>query len=1050
MASSIISTATNEVGTEKSLVAIDRSLEHYPKLVKAIAAGTSVILLDGDKDAIAQISQALSETGAENLSIICHGKPGTLYFGNKPLNASNIDKYSYLLSEWGVKEIELYACRVAADEKFIRRLHQLTGANIAASREKVGNIAFGGTSQLENRTGENNWLSEAIANYPGLLEIEFTPSKDSPIELKDNVAYFVFGDFNKDKKLDRVVLKEAIDPDNFSSTTKVSLQLGNGKGKFKTSGKSLELLGFPTDIQIGELDKDGNLDVVAVTSADDPTTFETLNKVTALKGDGKGKLTVDTKLDIKNVGLISFADVNNDGLDDLSLTKFSPESSTNKIEILLRNNKGFKAAENSPFPTNREYNPVAIADFNGDGIMDRATSVFDYTSNKTTVSIDLGNKKGKFKPVKNSSIELEGSGWVEVGEFNGDGNLDLAVQTNSWNPETYTNNSKVSLLLGEGEGKFTLDAEVPLGENDSLTNIEDINNDGLDDIALNSFESSVESGIGVYFGKKNGKLGKSVDVKVENPINLVRGGDVNNDGKQDLVVLQGTYNAPKIQVLLGDGKGKFKEGKTVELEGNAPYTFKLADINGDRKLDIVAEEFVFDEVDGTINQTRAWLGNGKGNFNPVGEPTQVKDNAKSATGYFDGDKNLDLVVTRNVYNSYSLNIVTQLLSGSGDGKFTPKPGGIPGLKNVRMLEAGDFTGDGKTDLLAVKSVSSEDTSPPGTVPAGGGLRKDSFEVWKGNGKGDFSLVEGSKVELEEPSDRILVGDFDGDGKLDVAATQNSYIILEEPAPVAEPEAELAASRTEPSIVPPEPGYGSTISVFLGKGKGNFAPAKTLETKQFGDFALGDFNGDGNIDVAQTKYFSYETTNKFSVLLNQGEKPPEAVKSNKSYTLKENEPDLILRGNRKIDGTGNELDNQIVGNSKANKLEGLAGDDILTGGKGKDSFEFGSDRSFNPEEFGVDIITDFKSVQKDTIALSKTAFDKLESVIGKGFSVIAEFDTVNGDKKAETSEAFIVYNQKTGDLFYNANGSEPGFGSGGLFATLEGAPELKASDFSIVK
>ena len=195
-----------------------------------------------------------------------------------------------------------------------------------------------------------------------------------------------------------------------------------------------------------------------------------------------------------------------------------------------------------------------------------------------------------------------------------------------------------------------------------------------------------------------------------------------------------------------------------------------------------------------------------------------------------------------------------------------------------------------------------------------------------------------------------------------------------------------------------------------------------------------------------------------MLLNQGsvEEPEpnpevtEAVKSAKSYTLKKGEKDLILRGNRKINGTGNHLDNQIAGNSKANQLEGFAGDDILTGGKGKDSFEFGGAATFKKADLGVDIITDFQSSQKDTIVLSKTTFDKLESSIGKGFSVIAEFDTVNADKKAETSEAFIVYNQKTGDLFYNANGSEAGFGSGGLFATLEGAPTLKESDFSIVK
>jgi hypothetical protein len=251
----ILPTTTKERRTTKSLVAIDRSLEHYPQLVTAVRAmegGTEVILLDGDKDAIAQISEALSQTGAESLSIICHGGAGTLELGKTSLDAGNISQYTYLLSEWGVKEILLYACNVAADEEFIRRLHQLTGANIAASREKVGNIALGGTSQLEGQIGEvtaaNKLLVEAIANYPGLLAVEFAPSKESPIEIKDNVVYFAFGDFNNDGSLDRLVLQETFDENNLSSSTTLSLELGDGTGKFKPTGKELKLPGSPSSL----------------------------------------------------------------------------------------------------------------------------------------------------------------------------------------------------------------------------------------------------------------------------------------------------------------------------------------------------------------------------------------------------------------------------------------------------------------------------------------------------------------------------------------------------------------------------------------------------------------------------------------------------------------------------------------------------------------------------------------------------------------------------------------------------------------------------------
>ena len=1057
-ASSILPTVTNKARNRNSLVVIDSSVENYPQLVRKIENTAQVMVIDNSSDPLGQISQGLSDTGADSLSIVCHGAPGTLYLGETALNASNIGEHSYLLSEWGVKEIRLYACNVARDEEFMGILHQYTGANIAASTEKVGNAGLGGSSELENQIGEvttaNKLLSEAIANYPGLLAVEFAPSKDSPIELKDDMTYapLALGDFNQDGWLDRAVLEEIFDPNNFSSSATLSLELGDGKGNFEATGNEQELPGSPSSLHIGELDKDGNLDVVALTTAYDPKTYDSLNKITAFKGNGLGQLSVDTQLDLKNASLISFSDLNNDGLDDLSLSKYSPGGYSEQIEVFLRNNKDFTQAVGSPFATSDDpysyyYNTMLVGDFNNDGFMDRATSSFDYISNTNTLLIDLGDKNGNFEPLDNSTIELEGSVQkIVTGNFNGDGNLDIAVQTYSHKPNTYERESTVSLLLGDGKGKFTLDSKWPIDESYPTADFYDINNDGLDDINIKSSETSYGSGIGVYFGNNSSD---SADIKVKNPLKVVGGGDVNNDGDQDLVVLVGPYNKPKIQVLLGNGKGEFSNGKTVKLEGEV-NNIDLADIDGNGTLDIVANEFLFNDNNVGINQTSVLLGNGKGNFKATGTPVQVKTDAESVVGYFDGDKNLDLVATRNAYDSYKLNTVTSLLSGSGDGKFGP-PQNIEDLQNPQTLLAGDFTGDGEVDLLALTKVSGEASST-------------SFEILKGDGSGEFTPVEGSQINLEEGADSIVVGDFDGDGKLDVAAaSQSNYYYPYYGGPYSYYGGPYSYNSSQ------------TVSVFLGNGQGKFTQTTTLETQQGGDFALGDFDGDGKVDVAQVNTSFSETTTKFSVLLNQdGVEEPEpkpetteAVKSAKSYTLKKGEEDLILTGNGKIDGTGNGLDNEIAGNKKANKLEGLAGDDTLTGGKGndilmggagddvltgskgKDRFEFSSDRSFKQKDFGEDQITDFQSAQKDSIILSQTTFNKLESVVGKGFSVIAEFDSVNGDKKAETSGAFIVYNQKTGDLFYNANGSQAGFGSGGLFATLEGAPELKESDFSIV-
>ncbi len=53
------------------------------------------------------------------------------------------------------------------------------------------------------------------------------------------------------------------------------------------------------------------------------------------------------------------------------------------------------------------------------------------------------------------------------------------------------------------------------------------------------------------------------------------------------------------------------------------------------------------------------------------------------------------------------------------------------------------------------------------------------------------------------------------------------------------------------------------------------------------------------------------------------------------------------------------------------------------------------------------------------------------------------------KKAAASKKDFIYDDKKGLLYYNENGKEEGWGDGGLFANLQGAPELDASDFTIV-
>jgi Ca2+-binding RTX toxin-like protein len=140
---------------------------------------------------------------------------------------------------------------------------------------------------------------------------------------------------------------------------------------------------------------------------------------------------------------------------------------------------------------------------------------------------------------------------------------------------------------------------------------------------------------------------------------------------------------------------------------------------------------------------------------------------------------------------------------------------------------------------------------------------------------------------------------------------------------------------------------------------------------------------------------------------------------------------LLRG-----GSGDDI---LIGGKGNDTLVGGKDNDILVGGVGADRFLYNTDAAFVRSAIGVDAITDFNSSQDDKIVLDKTTFSAITSAAGTGFNNLSDFEVTN---KVGTSTAIIVYDPVNGQLFYNPQGNS----SGGLFATLTGAPTLTASDF----
>ena len=213
-----------------------------------------------------------------------------------------------------------------------------------------------------------------------------------------------------------------------------------------------------------------------------------------------------------------------------------------------------------------------------------------------------------------------------------------------------------------------------------------------------------------------------------------------------------------------------------------------------------------------------------------------------------------------------------------------------------------------------------------------------------------------------------------------------------------------------------------------------------------------FGGIGN-DV----YLVSRNTDTITEGFNQG---IDTVRSSVTNNLiNPNLENLVLTGAASINGTGNNLDNQITGNAGNNDLFGLGGNDVLTGAGGNDVLTggFGNDQFiFNTAlpASGIDTINDFV-VGSEKIVLDKTFFPALETVAGNlllatDFRVIALPDFAE-EITAATGTEEIVYNRVTGNLFYNADGGAAGFGlGGGQFATIVGSPDtFSNTDVSVI-
>jgi hypothetical protein len=237
-----------------------------------------------------------------------------------------------------------------------------------------------------------------------------------------------------------------------------------------------------------------------------------------------------------------------------------------------------------------------------------------------------------------------------------------------------------SILLGKGDGTFTVQPSPQTGSAPIAVTVGDFNADGNLDFAV---ANDGDQTVSISLGYGNGTFATQTVLSVEGIPRGITVGDFDGDGRPDLAIP--SFNS-QVTILLGNGNGTFRNGVPL-IVGIHPERVVVADFNADGKQDLA----LVDTVNNTLDIA---LGKGDGSFaaaSMISLGTSITPKWLG-TGDFNQDGKADLVVTA-ANNPQALIFV-----GNGNGTFVPQTLASSTSNAPQFLAIGDFNGDGESDL----------------------------------------------------------------------------------------------------------------------------------------------------------------------------------------------------------------------------------------------------------------------------------------------------------------------------------------------------------------
>ena len=565
------------------------------------------------------------------------------------------------------------------------------------------------------------------------------------------------------------------------------LLLNDGTGTFRdATATHLPVIDFFTlCLALGDLDGDGDLDLVAGINGQ--------NRL--FLNNGAGVFTDATAANMP-VALdptrsVALADLDGDGdLDLVTGSRYSTGGPQNRICLNQGNGSFTDATIGRLGGLSDPTNSVVLGDVDGDGDIDLVCG------NSGQHRLYLNNGTGWFTDATPSHLPVvnDNTNSIALGDVDGDGDLDLACANNAEAREQPNN-----LCFNDGAGHFTgpTVSRLPSALHDTTSvALGDVDGDGDLDLVCGNAAFGSQNRLYLNDGAGSFVDATAACLPVDNDSTYcVRLGDVDGDGDLDLVC--GNYGQNRL--YLNNGSGTFTDATATRLPVANVHTWGLAlgDVDGDGDLDLVCAN---------TGQDHLLLNDGTGRFTDATAqrlPADQDETRNVAFADVDGDGDLDMVCVNRFYlHRLSLNDGTGTFA---DATFTHMPFAIA---PASCLAFGDVDGDGDLDL----ALGSDDTAH--------GLQNC---LYLNNGAGVFTDATTTRMPVASDITRaVAFADVDGDGDLDLVCGDGGWALQQQ------------------------------NRLCLNDGTGNFtdvtASAMPFDADHTGSIALGDLDGDGDLDL----------------------------------------------------------------------------------------------------------------------------------------------------------------------------------------------------------